>query len=198
MTDKNFRWARDRYDRPINEWEPDDHEAENLNTEAYLALGQCRHDIVTPLATLLRSKHALDDVLRHALADALEGKDRLGIPIQVKITGQNSGPLGGKAEASEKFRRDMQIARFIDKSRSTGISLSNSIENAACHFIKSVDLCELAYKKYRKFKSWRSNNLDICRDLLEIGDAIESDSFYESLYFEWEIWSKKRKPVRVP
>ncbi len=161
--------------------------AEALNIEAYLALGQARADIVTPIVELLRSDVPIDAIVRNALADAFEGRDRLGIPISFKVVGQDMGPLGGKAQKYSRFKRDLKIGKMIDEDRHAGATREHALELAAQHFCIGEDSCRRAIGVHSKFVKWRSSVGEEIAGEMRLPDELR-DGMLKSIYFHHAIW----------
>lgn len=179
----------DRYEKPYGEWTEEDHEAERLNMEAYLALGQGRADIVTPLVALLRSSQPIHSIVREAVADALEGKDRYGIPIRLEVKGQNQGQLGGWAGKRKRFYRDLAIGEFVEKRRTDGDTFELAVIAAADHFIIGQDSCRRAISVHRQYETWLADDGPHFRKLFScIVDDGKREEALKGLYFQTVLW----------
>lgn len=186
MSEK-IRWAYNRSERNASDWTDEDYKAEALNSEAYLALSQARADIITPIVELLRSDVPLDDVVRHALADAFEGKARFGIPISFKVVGQDMGPLGGKAQKHRRFNRDIEIGQLIYEERHVGATRERALEIAAQRFCIGEDSCRRAIGIHSKFEKWRCSQGDVITKEMKLPDEL-CDEMLKSIYFHRVIW----------
>ncbi|OQW44370.1 MAG: hypothetical protein A4S16_03525 [Proteobacteria bacterium SG_bin6] len=180
----------DRYDRPYSEWTDEDQEAEHLNSEAYLALGQGRADIVGPLVALLRSSRPIHQGVRDAIADALEGKNRGGIPIRLEVAGQNQGKLGGWAGKLMRFRRDLEIGDLVADRRALGDTLDDAIDAAAGEFLIGRDSCRRAVGVHRRCAEWLkgSEAARLREDFSFVQNGSELTKILESLYFQYFLW----------
>lgn len=144
----------ERYGKAATEWSEEDYVEECLNLEVYLALSQGRADILTRIVALLRSNVGIDPIVRDALADAFEGKRRLGSAIEFRICGQDSGSLPGWATKHLRFLRDLEIAKRIAELRAEGMKRDAALTQVAGEFLIGEDSCRRAIGVGSSFEVW--------------------------------------------
>lgn len=181
----------ERYGKASGEWSEEDHVEERLNLEVYLALSQGRADILAPIVALLRSNVGIDPIVRNALADAFEGKRRLGSRIEFRIGGQDSGSLPGWATTRSRFVRDLEIATRIAEVRAEGLKRHLALTQVAAEFLIGEDSCRRAMGIKSRFDAWLEQTKDL---YVDVGASLPMEMRQVQLreiYFQSEVYKRK-------
>ncbi|MEN9924145.1 MAG: hypothetical protein RL268_271 [Pseudomonadota bacterium] len=148
------------------------------------------------LIDLLRSDEPIHRWVRDALADAIEGKNALG----VRITMSGNKAIRDGTAAVETRKRWVQIGEWIGREIGKGRTRVAAIEAAASYFCKGEKACDKAYDYYRRYRRWR-DALDIASDPLfsRMSEAGIENMFHVQVHYgtppDEGDWGKQRSDI---
>lgn len=130
----------------VNWFDDGDHLNERAFTAAIGLSGDWRTDIVA----LLRSKTPIHDLVRHALADAMEGVSSTG----VKLVMRNNENLQAFAKGMETRIKWMEIGRWIKARMAEGSPRDPALHDAAEEFQSNYKTCSNALTYCNQVEAW--------------------------------------------